>query len=98
MEEIPSYQSNTSQTGTIFSSINVKELKWKIKEKKSRFPHEYKVGNILLICRNKKCKHGEREKNGPYPIVQVNNNGTVRYDKGTYSDIINIRQCEPYQV
>ena len=68
------------------------------RENKSRIPHDYQVGELILTSRNKKSKHGEREKNGPYPIVQVNNNGTVRYDKGTYSDIINIRQCEPYQV
>ena len=53
---------------------------------------------MILVSRNKKSKHGERDKNGPYPIVQVNNNGTVRYDKGAYSDIINIRQCEPYHL
>ena len=69
-----------------------------MRENKSRIPHEYKVGDMILVSRNKRSKHGEREKNGPYPIVQVNNNGTVRYDKGSYSDIINIRQCEPYQV
>ena len=67
------------------------------KENKSRIPHEYKVGDMILVSRNKRSKHGEREKDGPYPIVQVNNNGTVRYDKGTYSDIINIRKCEPFQ-
>ena len=55
------------------------------------------MGDMILISRNKKSKHGERGKDGPYPIVQVNNNDTVRYDKGTYSDIINIRQCEPFQ-
>ena len=61
------------------------------RENKTRIPHEYKVGDMILI-------HGEREKNGPYPILQVNDNGTVRYDKGRYSDIINIRQCEPYHL
>ena len=66
------------------------------RENKSRIPHEYKVGDMILITRNKRSKHGEREKDGPYPIVNVNNNGTVRYDKGTYSDIINIRKCEPF--
>ena len=69
-----------------------------MRENKSRIPHEYKVGDMILVSRNKRSKHGEREKNWPYPIVQVNDNGTVRYDKGSYSDIINIRQCEPYQV
>ena len=69
-----------------------------MRENKSWIPHEYKVGDMILISRNKKSKHGEREKNGPYQIVQVNNIGTVRYDKETYSNVINIRQCEPYQV
>ena len=67
------------------------------RENKSQITHEYKVGDMILITRNKRSKHGEREKDGPYPIVNVNNNGTVRYDKGTYSDIINIRKCEPFQ-
>ena len=53
---------------------------------------------MILISRNKQSKHGEREKDGPYPKLQVNNNGTIRYDKGSYSDIINIRQCEPYHL
>ena len=68
------------------------------KENKSRILHEYKVGDMILVSRNKRSKHGEREKDGPYPIIQVNTNGTVRYDKRSYSDIINIRQCEPFQV
>ena len=68
------------------------------RENKSRIPHEYKVGDMILTSRSKRSKHGEREKNGPYPILQVNDNGTVRYDKGRYSDIINIRQCEPYHL
>ena len=68
------------------------------RENKTRIPHEYKVGDMILVSRNKRSKHGEREKNGPFPIVQVNNNGTVRYDKGKYTDLINIRQCQPYHV
>ena len=68
------------------------------KENKSRIPHEYKVGDMILVSRNKRFKHGEREKDLSYPIVQANTNGAVRYDKGSYSDIINIRQCEPFQV
>ena len=69
-----------------------------VRENKSRIPYEYQIGDLILLSRNKRSKHGEREKNGPYPIVQVNNNGTVRYNKGRYTDVINIRQCEPYHV
>ena len=35
------------------------------RENKSRIPHEYKVGDMILITRNKRSKHGEREKDGP---------------------------------
>ena len=69
-----------------------------MRENRKYIPHEYKLGDMILVSRNKKSKHGDKEKNGPFPIVQVNNNGTLRYDKGKYSDIINIRQCEPYHV
>ena len=68
------------------------------RENRTRIPHDYSVGDMILVSRNKRSKHGDREKNGPYPIVQVNNNGTVRYDKGKYSDIINVRQCQPYNL
>ena len=51
------------------------------KENKSRIPHEYKENDMILVTRNKKSKHGERDKDGLYPIIQVNNNGRVRYDK-----------------
>ena len=98
MEERLSYQLNTSQTGTEFRTIKRKRIELNnARENKSRIPHEYEVGDMTLTSRNKKSKQGEREKDGPYPIVQVNNNGTVRYDKGSYSDIINIRKCEPFQ-
>ena len=68
------------------------------RENKKRTPHEYKLGDMILVSKNKRSKHGEREKNGHVAIVQVNNNGTVRYDKGKYSDIINIHQYKPYHV
>ena len=40
-----------------------------MRENKSRILHEYKVGDMILVLRNKRSKHGEQEKNGPYPIV-----------------------------
>ena len=50
----------------------------------------------MIISRAKKSKHGDKERDGPYTIQEVGNNGTLRIDKGTYSDIVNIRNCDPY--
>ena len=33
-----------------------------VRENKSRIPHEYQIGDLILLSRNKRSKHGEREK------------------------------------
>ena len=66
------------------------------RENSRRIPHEYKVNDQVLITRSKKTKHGDPEYAGPYRIIQINNNGTVRIQKETYSDVINIKQVYPY--
>ena len=37
------------------------------RENKSRIPHDYQVGELILTSRNKKSKHGEREKKWALP-------------------------------
>ena len=34
---------------------------------------------------------------GPYPILQVNLNGTVRLQMGAVADNVNIRRIEPFR-
>jgi hypothetical protein len=68
-----------------------------LRENNTRVPHEYRVGDQILITRAPKGKYGTDPYEGPYPIVQVHSNGTVRYQKGAVSDVINIRQVHPYQ-
>jgi len=68
-----------------------------LKENKSRIKHEYKEGDLILVKEtNNKGKYDGDPRTGPYKIVQVNQNGTVRYKKGAVIDTINIRQIEPY--
>ena len=38
----------------------------------------------------------EPQRKGPYQILQVNNNGTVRIQRGAIQDTVNIRQLRPY--
>ena len=55
--------------------------------------HQYKFGDKILVKRKKNYKH-ELEFMGPFPITQINNNGTVRFQKGIINDATNIRRIK----
>ena len=57
--------------------------------------HQYKVGHKILVKRKKNSKR-ELELMGPFPITQINYNGTVRFQKGIINDAANIRRIKPF--
>ena len=57
--------------------------------------HQYKFGDKILVKCKKFFKH-ELEFMGPFPITQINNNGTVRFQKGIINDATNIRRIKPF--
>ena len=57
--------------------------------------HQYKVGDKTLIKRKKISKH-ELEFMGPLSITQINDNGTIRFQKGIINDATNIRRIKPF--
>jgi transposase InsO family protein len=65
------------------------------RENKSRRAHTYSLGDKILVKARKNSKH-ELEYDGPYEITQVNDNGTVRFQKGIVNDVINIRRIKPF--
>ena len=65
------------------------------RENMRRNIHQYKVGDKILVKRRKNSKH-ELEFMGPFPIMQVNDNGTVRFQKGIINDATNIRRIKPF--
>jgi hypothetical protein len=67
------------------------------KENSKRIPHEYKV-NDKVLCTSKPTlsKFGSNPWEGPFQILKVNNNGTVRLRKGVVIETVNIRQIKPY--
>ena len=70
------------------------------KENRKRLEHEYQIGDLVLIVdkpyeRNKKAKLSTPTE-GPYEIIQVHNNGTVRIRRGNYDEDISIRRLRPY--
>ena len=56
--------------------------------------HQYKVSEKILVKRKKNSKN-ELEFMGPFPITQINDNGTVRFQKGIINDATNIRRIKP---
>ena len=57
--------------------------------------HQYKVGDKILVKRRKKSKH-ELEFMDPLPITQINDNGTVLFQKGIINDATNICRIKPF--
>ena len=60
-----------------------------MRENMRRNNHQYKVGDKILVKRMKNSKH-DLEFMGPFPITQINDNGTVRFHKGIINDATNI--------
>ena len=56
--------------------------------------HQYKVDDKILVKRKKKSKH-ELEFMGPFLLLQINDNGTVRFQKVIINDATNICRTKP---
>ena len=59
--------------------------------------YDYAIGDRVLVKAEQASKYGSNSYLGPYTIVRVNDNGTVRVDEGTVTDTYNIRNITPYQ-
>ena len=57
--------------------------------------HQYKFGAKSIVKRKKNSKH-ELEFMGPFPIMKINYNGMVRFQKGIINDAVNIRRIKPF--
>lgn len=67
------------------------------RENSKRIPHEYKVGDKVLIKQDQNYKFGKDPYKGPYKITKVRTNGTVRIQEGITEDTYNIRMITPYR-
>jgi hypothetical protein len=70
------------------------------RENRKRVPHEYKVGDKVLVHQDPQRKHGSDRYKGPYTISQVYDNGTVKLLQGTNNGGVvtqtwNIRELSP---
>jgi hypothetical protein len=76
-----------------------KNNKW---ENAKRIDHTYNVGDKVLVEQNPNRKFREDQYKGPFEIVQVYNNGTIRLKKsnahgGAIYKTWNIQNIVPYQ-
>lgn len=67
------------------------------RENNNRTRHLYKENDKVLYKVPTGAKFGEDHWQGPYPIIQVNNNGTVRLQMNKVIDTVNIRNIKPFK-
>jgi hypothetical protein len=65
------------------------------RENESRRVHNYSIGDRILVEARKHSRH-ELDHDGPYAITQMNDNGTVRFQKGIVNDAVHIRRIKPF--
>ena len=63
---------------------------------KRRYDFDYEVGGQVLIVKDGILRKAETKYKGPYIITQVYTNGTIRVQRGSTSERLNIRRVKPY--
>ena len=66
-------------------------------ENSRHIPHQYKVGDMVMLENHRANKYEQLYK-GPYLVMQVNTNGTVCLKIGAVIDTVNIRYIHPYKM
>ena len=67
-----------------------------VRENAKRKAYTYNVGQQIMIKNDHNRKYGENAYAGPFSILNVYDNGTVRIQKGIIRDTINIRNISPF--
>jgi hypothetical protein len=68
------------------------------KENSKRIKHEYKVNDQVLLDRGILQRKLIPKREGPYQVVRVYSNGTLKIRKGIYVQRVSIRRCVPYVI
>ena len=66
------------------------------RENAHSIPHNHQAGDKKLLIRFKTTKHGEREYDGPFTVIETHENGSVNIQKRSYTEVVNTRQLIPY--
>jgi transposase InsO family protein len=66
------------------------------RENDKRIPHEYKVGDKVTKARPGIQPKLRQKRDGPFEVIAVYNNGTLRIRQGAVTERVNIRRLMPY--
>ena len=66
------------------------------RENKGRVQHQYKVGDLVLLNRDKLQRKLNTKRDGAFEIIKVYANGTVKLQKGVVTEKLSIRRIQPY--
>ena len=66
------------------------------RENAKRADYDYAVGGQILIRKDGILRKSESRYDGPYTITTVHTNGTIRVQRGSKSERLNIRRVTPY--
>jgi len=67
-----------------------------LRENRKRIDYDYSVGEKVYINRKGVFRKFDDPKYGPFRITDIYTNGTVRIQKGSVNERINIRRLEPH--
>jgi hypothetical protein len=66
------------------------------RENARRIDYDYRVGQKVLLTRDGTLRKSELKYDGPFTVTEVYTNGTVRIQRGTVNERLNIRRIVPY--
>ena len=66
------------------------------RENSKRIPHEYNIGDKVSKTRPGIQPKLRRKRDGPYEVIAVYNNGTLRIRRGAVTERVNIRRLTPF--
>ena len=66
------------------------------RENERRLSHDYAIGDKILIKYDGIIRKAQDKYEGPYTITQVHCNGTVKIQRDSVSERMNIRRLAPY--
>ena len=66
------------------------------KENSRRIPHEYQIGDKVLLDKPGIINKMSAPRTGPHTVITTYTNGTVRIQRGAINERVNIRRITPY--
>jgi hypothetical protein len=66
------------------------------RENNKRIKYDYKINDLILLDRGTLQRKLVPKRDGPYQVIRVYSNGTLKIRKGIYVQRVSIRRCIPY--